>query len=255
MSWPTIDRSFGRIGRGLPGASVGGPLPYIVEENATGPALDQALALRSRVFRNGQSDRDRHDGNFSHLVVRSGGTGPACGTFRYRVTDGAGAGTGYAARFYDLTKPFAGIASVVEVGRLCLAPDCARADVLRILFAALARLSVRARADLVFGCASFPGAAVAPHQSALAALVRDHCLPAPLRVRAHAPVQPVPDGPAAPPGALPPLLRAYLAMGAGVGPDAVLDPALDTLHVFAALDPRAVPPARARSLLALAARL
>lgn len=255
MSWPTTDRGPGRIGRGLPGATDDGLLPYIVEENATGPALDQALALRAQVFRNGQSDRDKHDDSFAHLVVRSRGNGPACGTFRYRVTDGTGAGSGYAARFYDLTEAFAGIARVVEVGRLCLAPGCVRPDVLRILFAALARLTVRARADLIFGCASFPGAAVAPHQSALAALVRNHCLPAPLAVRAHAPAQPGPVGPAAPPGALPPLLRAYLAMGAGVGPDAVLDPALDTLHVFAALDPRAVPPARARSLLALAARL
>ena len=237
------------------GTADSGPLPYLIEESAAGPTLDRALALRSVAFRNGQSDRDRHDDSFAHLVVRSGRDGPACGTFRFRVTDGAGAGSGYAAGFYDLGRAFAGVTTVIEVGRLCLAPACARPDVLRILFAALTRLVVRVRADLIFGCASFPGAAVAPHQGALGALFRDHLLPAPLRVRALAPVHPGLHSEAEATAALPPLLRAYLAMGAAVGPDAVLDPDMDTLHVFAALDPRKVPPARRRSLLALAARL
>jgi len=47
---------------------------------------------------------------------------------------------------------------------------------------------------------------------------------------------------------LPPLLRSYLAMGGKVGDQAVIDRALQTIHVFTALDVAAIPPARARAL-------
>jgi L-ornithine Nalpha-acyltransferase len=52
---------------------------------------------------------------------------------------------------------------------------------------------------------------------------------------------------------MPPLLRTYLAMGGWVGDHAVVDRELGTLHVFTALEIRAIPEARARLLRGLAA--
>jgi len=51
---------------------------------------------------------------------------------------------------------------------------------------------------------------------------------------------------------MPPLLRAYLRMGGWVSDHAVIDRDLGTLHVFTGLEIRAVPPARARALRAVA---
>jgi L-ornithine Nalpha-acyltransferase len=56
-------------------------------------------------------------------------------------------------------------------------------------------------------------------------------------------------------GAPPPLLRAWLAMGAGVAGCAVPDPDLDTLHVLTILPVAAIPPARRAALAALAVDL
>jgi putative hemolysin len=51
--------------------------------------------------------------------------------------------------------------------------------------------------------------------------------------------------------ALPPLLRTYLSMGGWVSDHAVVDRALDTLHVFTCVEVDRVPPARAASLRAV----
>jgi L-ornithine Nalpha-acyltransferase len=51
---------------------------------------------------------------------------------------------------------------------------------------------------------------------------------------------------------MPPLLRTYLAMGGWVSDHAVVDRALNTLHVFTALEIAAIPPARARALRLIA---
>ncbi|MGY6696499.1 MAG: hypothetical protein ACXIUW_10820 [Roseinatronobacter sp.] len=53
---------------------------------------------------------------------------------------------------------------------------------------------------------------------------------------------------------MPELLRMYLAMGGWVTDHAVCDNDLDTLHVFTAVDVRAIPPARMRVLKMLAGR-
>ena len=51
--------------------------------------------------------------------------------------------------------------------------------------------------------------------------------------------------------ALPPLLRTYLAMAGWVSDHAVVDRALDTLHVFTAVEIAKIPLARARALRAI----
>jgi putative hemolysin len=52
--------------------------------------------------------------------------------------------------------------------------------------------------------------------------------------------------------ALPPLLRLYLGIGGWVSDHAVIDRAMDTLHVFTAVEIAAIPPARQGLLRAVA---
>ena len=51
---------------------------------------------------------------------------------------------------------------------------------------------------------------------------------------------------------MPPLLRTYLMMGGWVSDHAVMDRQLGTMHVFTGVEIKAIPPARARALRALA---
>lgn len=51
---------------------------------------------------------------------------------------------------------------------------------------------------------------------------------------------------------MPPLLRSYLALGGWVSDHAVVDPGLQTMHVFTGVEIGAIPPARRRLLRATA---
>ena len=51
---------------------------------------------------------------------------------------------------------------------------------------------------------------------------------------------------------MPPLLRTYLGMGGWVSDHAVIDRAMNTLHVFTGVEVAAIPPARAKALRAIA---
>jgi hypothetical protein len=212
------------------------------------PAAAAALALRAAVFRNGRADGDAFDAGATPLaVLQDHVTLAAC---RLTVTENLSAT--YAGQFHDLS-PLAGFGlPAMEVGRLCAA-DGAGPDALRALLAGIAGEGMRAGVCFLFGVTSLSGADPTRHAGALATLsqrqgglsVRTHARDAvPLRATAQ------PD-----PGALPAILRAYLAMGAFVAGDAVRDADLDTLHVLTVLPVSAIPQARLAALLRLAVDL
>ena len=205
-------------------------------------------------------DRDRFDDICLHLLVedRAGRLLACCRILP--LASGAALGQSYAARHYDLA-PLAGCAApMAEIGRFCLHPEAPAGDALRLAWAGIARVVDARGVAMLFGCSSFPGADPARHGPALAFLARHHLGPAAQRPGRRAGEAVVPfrlpaegGAPSAP--VLPPLLRAYLAMGGWVGDHAVRDPELDTLHVFTALPVARIPAARARSLRRLARAL
>ena len=111
---------------------------------------------------------------------------------------------------------------------------------------------------LLFGCSSFEGADWPAHAPALA-LLRNHLAPAQWMPGPKAAeifdfasqLRETPVDLRAAMQSLPPLLRTYLAMAGWVSDHAVLDRALDTLHVFTAVEIAKIPPARARALRAI----
>lgn len=203
----------------------------------------------------GGLDRDRHDATARHMLVSDAdGTLVCC--WRMQVfASGAGLADSYAAGFYDLTRLAAYAAPMVEMGRFCLHPDRHDPDILRVAWGAMTRLVDAEGVGLMFGCSSFLGADPARHAPALRHLGQRHVAPerwAPLPLAdetvALSDLPPVrPD-----PARVPPLLRTYLLMGGWISDHAVIDRALDTLHVLTAVEVGAVPPARARALRELA---
>lgn len=225
--------------------------------------MAQALALRSLVFRNrnyGQ-DTDSHDDACLHVLVQDNKTQTVVCCYRLRLlASGENIDSSYSAQFYDLSRLAGFGGPMLELGRFCIHPDWHNADILRLAWAAMARLVDKTGATLLFGCTSFEGANGPDHDAALAVLKSAHLAPEiwrPLRkasliydFEAIAANQ-LPDPSIALRG-MPPLLRTYLAMGAWVSNHAVLDCDLDTLHVFTAVEIAKIPPSRARALRSLA---
>ncbi|PZX17551.1 putative hemolysin [Palleronia aestuarii] len=219
--------------------------------------LAQAFALRRAAFRADRGGPDRFDAVSRHLIIEDPASGVPLGTCRLRpIADGSTLQETYCAEYYDLDPLLGRRGAVIEVGRLCVAPSGAAADILRVVWAALARIVERERAGLLIGCASFAGTDPDRHRAAFDLLGRHHLGPDEIRPQGSArSIRFATDAPVAARqglAALPPLLRSYLAMGGWVGGHAVIDDAMDTIHVFTALDVAAIPKTRRRALLSLA---
>lgn len=226
---------------------------YAVRFAQCGVDVTACQQLRHRAFFGvpGQ-DADRFDHLCRHLMIEDD-TGMLVATIRLWVHETrAAAQSGYAGQFYDLG---ALSAPLIEIGRFCTAPQVADGDVIRVVWGALAQIVDDAGASLLFGCTSFAGTDPAPYARAFARLAAQHL--GPVGKRPGLRVQHVVD--LACVGAqgqgdkqMPALLRSYLAIGGWVSDHAVIDHAMNTLHVFTCVDVMAIPPARARALRAIA---
>lgn len=204
----------------------------------------------------GGQDADDFDDICAHVLVEDRASGAVLGCFRLLFLPFARMGESYSAQFYDLSPLTTAEGMTMELGRFCVDPAVQDADVLRLAWAAITRLVDARKVGLMYGCTSFAGADPARHAEALALLRRNHQPPEGQNPRPKAAQSvPLPAGPLDALRALaglPPLLRTYLAMGGWVSDHAVIDPVLDTLHVFTAVAVDRIPAARVRALRALA---
>ncbi|PUB19228.1 GNAT family N-acetyltransferase [Yoonia sediminilitoris] len=227
---------------------------YLARFAHTAAEVKACQALRQRCFFGSDGfDCDQFDAAARHLIVQDA-HGRCVATARlFDWADGPSAQAGYAAQFYDLSALSGCQSPMVELGRVCVAPEVMDADVLRTVWGALTGHVDRTRATMLFGCTSFAGVDPVPYGQALARLQRRHLGPAHLR-----PARLLPncirfaDVPSLGRQPMPPLLRTYLAMGGWVSDHAVIDEQMQTLHVFTCLEVAKVPHARARALRALA---
>lgn len=212
--------------------------------------------------RPGGLDADGFDGACRHMLVEETARGTLVCCFRLLcLEDGSEIGRSYAAQWYELSglRGFPG--RMVEMGRFCVHPAwAADADILRVAWGALARIVDAEGVEMLFGCSSFEGTEAERYHDAFALLRQRHLAPRRWLPRVKAPRifpfahrlrRSAPDERRAL-LSLPPLLRSYLAMGGWVSDHAVVDHDLNTLHVFTGLEIRAIPPARARLLRAVA---
>ena len=181
-------------------------------------------------------DRDRFDRHCLHLGVEDRTTGALIGYTRLLPGEAARSlGGFYSRNEFDLARLAELPGHVVEVGRTCVHPNYRSGATIAVLWAALARYLFTARVDYLIGCASIPmadgGAGVAGIMPGLRERYLTH---EDLRVVPRLPV------PAALPcetgGVMPPLLKAYMRMGAQIAGEPCWDPDFNCADVFILLE-------------------
>jgi putative hemolysin len=202
----------------------------------------EAQRLRYRIFAEemgarlpsaaGRLDVDRFDVHCAHLLVREGAEGPVVACARLlSAQDAMAAGGFYSQQEFDLTRPLTMPGRILEVGRTCVAKERRDGATLSALWTALAKEAVARGADVLIGCASVPfdpeTEALSPMNESLKAYWADENL----RVFPRRPVPRDPDG-AARDAALPPLLAAYLRLGAKIGGEPSWDPEFGVADYF-----------------------
>ena len=232
--------------------------PRYRTRRAHGPGdMARARAIRAAAFGLDAPDLDSFDDSCIQIVIEDRRTGALVGCFRILpLASGAGIERSYSARFYDLARLGRRSGPMSELGRFCVHPAARDPNILRSAWAAVTAHVDAQGVQMLFGCTSFRGTDPAPYRGAFALLAQRHLAPRDWAPQRRAP-QTVPLAPELNAGdacdavqAMPPLLRTYLAMGGKVGDHAVIDPAMNTLHVFTGLEIAAIPAARQRLLRA-----
>ncbi|MFV0473845.1 MAG: GNAT family N-acetyltransferase [Pikeienuella sp.] len=234
---------------------------------AIGPAdLEAAQRLRHLGFIESRGlategaqglDADDLDALCEHVLIEETVSGRLVCCYRIMpLSSGAEIDRTYSARHYDLGGLRDYPAPMMEMGRFCVHPDWRRdPNVIRVAWTAMAAYVDARGVEMLFGCSSFMGAEAEAHMDAFALLKARHLAPKRWLPRVKAPLtfpfarllRRKPDLKAAM-AKLPPLLRAYLAMGGWVSDHAVVDRDLNTMHVFTGLEIGRVPKMRARLL-------
>lgn len=206
-------------------------------------------------------DADGFDSRCTHVLIEDQRSGVLVCCFRLLMMQSGGEiGGSYSAQHYNLAALEAFEGPMVEMGRFCIHPDWKDPDILRVAWGAMTAFVDAAGVEMLFGCSSFHGTEAETYLDAFALLKDAHLAPRRWLPRVKAPSvfrfaqrlrQRRPDARRAM-QAMPPLLRTYLLMGGWVSDHAVVDRDLNTLHVFTGLEIRAIPPARARLLRAVA---
>ncbi|MBI3563584.1 MAG: GNAT family N-acetyltransferase, partial [Elusimicrobia bacterium] len=132
---------------------------------------------------------------------------------------------------FDLSRVLTLPGRLLEVGRTCVAKDRRDGATLSALWTALAQEAVARGADQLIGCASVPFDPETEALGRLSASLRGHWAPEPARVFPRRPVPRDPEMPARD-AALPPLLAAYLRLGALIGGEPSWDPEFGVADYF-----------------------
>jgi len=220
-----------------------------------------AQALRARCFQTGREhDVDAFDARCDHVLVEDTRSDRIVCCFRFlTLANGRQIGDSYAAQYYDLSALELFDGPMLELGRFCVDPDVQDPDILRVAWGAMTTYVDARGVELLFGCASFAGNDARAYDDAFAMLKAHHLAPKRWLPRVKAPnvfpfAQLLRRGPDTKKAMLrmPPLLKTYLMMGGWVSDHAVVDPHMNTVHVFTGVEIAAIPPARKKLLRAVA---
>jgi putative hemolysin len=214
-----------------------------VELAATPDSLRAAQALRYRVF--GEEcgsrlhgaeqglDQDRYDLHCEHLIVRDQRTGEVVATTRILDSERArSAGGFYSESEFQLVGLGDLRGDVMEIGRTCVHADYRNGATISVLWSGLAQLMNERRYSYLMGCAS-----IEMHDGGVQAhaimqrlrnryLCREHLNAIP---RLPLPERSLPDNVTA---QLPPLLKAYMRLGAKICGEPCWDPEFNCADVF-----------------------
>lgn len=227
----------------------------------------ESLRLRYRIFaqelgaRLGSAsagiDADPFDVHCRHLIVRDNWSGEMVASTRLLTeTEAAAAGGFYSQGEFDLRFLGTLPGRKMEVGRTCVAPAFRNGAVISTLWSRLAACVSEEGIDYLFGCASI-GLEDGPHyaRAVMEHLTGHYLSPAAQRVTPHLamPNAPSTGAPDRSPR-LPPLVKAYVSLGARACGEAYWDRDFNCLDVFMLLDVARLEPRYRRRFLPAAAR-
>lgn len=189
-----------------------------------------------------QRDFDQFDPVCDHLLVLhqpEGAPAQIVGTYRLLLSGRAAkVGRFYTEGEYDITPLKQNGGNLMELGRSCVHQDFRIRPVMQLLWRGIGAYVNHHKVDLMFGCASFPGANVEEHRLGLAYLHHYHRASPELCPRALPSLYVdmnlmEKDAISVKHGFhnLPPLLKGYLRLGGVIGDGAVLDHDYNTTDV------------------------
>lgn len=228
---------------------------------SSGSEVREAQSLRYRVFaeemgaklHGGETgiDQDEFDDACHHLLVREVHSGRVVGCTRILTdTNAEGLGRFYSESEFDLARVLALPGRRVEIGRTCIASDYRQGAAIAVLWSGLAAFIRLHGFDYLFGCASIPLGEGDLQAAATMNRIRRQAMADPeIRVTPRLPLlssgvsEDVLDAP------LPPLLKAYIRLGAKACGEPCRDPDFGVADVFMLLRVAELNPAYSRHFM------
>jgi len=238
------------------------PAPRFVAEFAQSQAeVLESQRLRYRIFAqelgamiegSGEGvDCDQYDAYCKHLLVRDAASGRIVACTRILTDDQApNAGGFYSASEFDLQMIESLSGRLMEIGRTCVDADYRNGAVIATLWQGIAAYVTANQIDYLFGCASIgleDGGASA--HATLKMIDARYMAPESHRVRPYFPLPAVDSRIVDEKPNLPPLLKAYLSLGAKACGDAYWDRDFNCADVFMLLNIGDLHPRYARHFL------
>ncbi|MGH8456756.1 MAG: GNAT family N-acetyltransferase [Stenotrophobium sp.] len=196
-------------------------------------------------------DHDQFDAYCRHLLVRDTESGEVIACTRILTGDRApNAGGFYSESEFDLSMIDSLPGRVMEIGRTCVHRDYRGGTAIAVLWSAIAAFVTQHGIDYLFGCASIGLEDGGANAHAILNNVRGKYLaPDYQRVRPFIPL-PAADARLDDKPKMPPLLKAYLSLGAKACGEAYWDRDFNCADVFMLLDVSELNPRYARHFLA-----
>jgi putative hemolysin len=182
-------------------------------------------------------DADDIDDGCLHLVVRDGRTLEPVGYTRVLTREQAEAlGGFYSAHEFDIDRILDIRGRIMEIGRTCIHPDYRNGATIAVLWSRIAQFMMENNYQYLFGCASISLAdGGTSFASIMPRLREEHLSDASMRVHPRLVLQ-TRAQPGDTKAQLPPLLKAYMKMGARVCGEPCWDPEFNVADVFVILN-------------------
>lgn len=196
------------------------------------------ITLPAHTYWNGSPiDADAIDNDCLHLVVKDGQTWEPVGYTRVLTKELATKhGSFYSAHEFDIRNIEKLGGRMIEIGRTCIHPDYRNGATIAVLWSRLAKFMLKNNYQYLFGCASISladgGTAFA---SVMPKLRNKYLSEDNLRVFPKLPINTLAK-PCETQNQLPPLLKAYMKMGAKICGEACWDPEFNVADVLVLLD-------------------
>ncbi len=198
-----------------------------------------------------RADIDRFDAYCEHLLVRELDSGRIVASTRLLDEEGAEkAGSFYSETEFDLLQVTTLNGRKLEVGRTCVDPNYRQGAAIAVLWSGLAGYIHLRQIDYLFGCASINMSDGGVLATALMNRLRHHAFSTEdRRVSPRRPLPPATVADDAISAPLPPLLKAYVRLGARACGEACWDPDFRVADVFMLLDIDELDPSYSRHFM------